>query len=110
MWKRGREAWNKIDLIDEQYPESPQLPDNKPGNICMISAMTGQGVDDLVQMIAQNLSQNHETDEVKLSLSDGKRLAWLHENGHVLETEQSADDLILAVKMSKRNWGRFHAL
>jgi len=104
------EAWNKIDLIDEQDPESPQLPDNKSSNICLISAITGQGIDNLIQMITQYLSQNHETDEVKLPLSDGKRLAWLHENGHVLETEQSADDLILAVKMSKRNWGRFHAL
>ena len=104
------EAWNKIDLIDPDDPDGVKLPQHLPANVCLISAMTGQGVDALVEMVTENLSRNHNIETVTLPLSDGKRLAWLHENGRVLESEQKDQDLILTVQMSKRNWGRFHAL
>lgn len=104
------EAWNKIDLIDQEGGENVHIPEVIPDNVVPISAMTGEGIDQLLQMISSNLSLNHDTDTVTLSVSDGKRLAWLHENGRVLETEQDNDDLVLAVKMSKRNWGRFRQL
>lgn len=104
------EAWNKIDLIDQEGGEHVHIPEIIPDNVVPISAMTGEGIDQLLQMISSNLSLNHDTDTVTLSVSDGKRLAWLHENGRVLETEQDNDDLVLAVKMSKRNWGRFRQL
>lgn len=104
------EAWNKIDLIDPDDPDGVKLPENLPDNVCLISAVSGQGVDALVEMVTTNLSRNHNVETVTLPLADGKRLAWLHENGRVLETEQEDDGLILAVQMSNRNWGRFHAL
>ncbi|MEO9469182.1 GTPase HflX [Parasphingorhabdus sp.] len=104
------EAWNKIDLIDKEGGEHVHIPEVIPDNVVPISAVTGEGIDELLQMISTNLSLNHDTDTVTLSVSDGKRLAWLHENGRVLETEQDQDDLVLAVKMSKRNWGRFRQL
>lgn len=104
------EAWNKIDLINEDGGEHVQMPEVIPDNVVPISAITGEGIDQLLQMISTNLSLNHDTDTVTLSVSDGKRLAWLHENGRVLETQQDHDDLVLAVQMSKRNWGRFRQL
>lgn len=104
------EAWNKIDLIDPDDPDGMQLPHHIPDNVCPISAATGQGVDALVEMVTENLSRNHNIETVTLPVSDGKRLAWLHENGRVLESDQQNNDLILAVQMSNRNWGRFHAL
>lgn len=103
------EAWNKIDLIDADDPDGVVLPQHVPDNVCLISAVTGQGVEELTEMVTENLSRNHDIETITLPLSDGKRLAWLHENGRVLETRTQDDDLILAVQMSKRNWGRFHA-
>lgn len=104
------EAWNKIDLLNNADPDVRPFPDQIPDNVCAISAMNGQGVDRLVQMISDQLSRNHKTDTITLPVADGKRLAWLHENGRVVETEQEGNDLILAVQMSSRNWGRFAAL
>ncbi|QTD56218.1 GTPase HflX [Parasphingorhabdus cellanae] len=104
------EAWNKIDLIDVDDPDVIQLPEHIPHNVCLISAATGQGIDGLIEMVTENLSRNHNVERVTLPVSDGKRLAWLHEHGRVLESEQANDDLVLAVQMSSRNWGRFHAL
>lgn len=104
------EAWNKIDLIDPDDPETIKLPQHIPGNVCLISAAKGDGVDALIEMITENLSRNHNIETVKLSVSDGKRLAWLHENGRILESEQENGNFVLAVQMSNRNWGRFQAL
>ncbi|MEM8918897.1 MAG: GTPase HflX [Pseudomonadota bacterium] len=104
------EAWNKIDLINEEDHLAVQIPDTIPEHVCPISAMTGEGVGQLVQMISRNLSLNHDVETVTLDMSDGKRLAWLHENGRVLETGEEQGALILAVSMSKRNWGRFKQL
>lgn len=104
------EAWNKVDLIKSDDPDAITLPQDIPDNVCLISAMNGQGIDALIEMVTDNLSRNHNIETVTLSVSDGKRLAWLHENGRVLETEQADDDLVLDVQMSNRNWGRFHAL
>ena len=103
------EAWNKVDLIDPDDPDGVQLPQHIPDNVCLISAATGQGVDQLIEMITETLSRNHKTETISLPLSDGKRVAWLHENGRVIESEQSDGNLILTVQMSNRNWGRFHA-
>ena len=104
------EAWNKIDLLPAESSETRSLPNPVPENVRAISAKTGEGVDQLVQEIADQLSRNHRTDTVNLPVSDGKRLAWLHENGRVLDTKHKAENLILAVQMSSRNWGRFDAL
>lgn len=104
------EAWNKIDLLFQEDTEARSLPNPIPENVCAISAKTGEGVDQLIQEIADQLSRNHRTETVNLPVSDGKRLAWLHENGRVLDTKHKAENLILAVQMSSRNWGRFDAL
>lgn len=104
------EAWNKIDLIEADQDQARLLEGRLPDNVKRISAETGEGVDALVQLISQSLSEGHETETVTLPISDGKRLAWLHENGRILETEQKAGEMIMDVKMSSRNWGRFQAL
>nr|WP_246218855.1 GTPase HflX [Parasphingorhabdus halotolerans] len=104
------EAWNKVDLIDGDDPESPQLPDHVPENVVLISAIKGEGLDKLVDMISSNLSRNHDIAKISVPAGDGKRIAWLHENGKILQTDQQANALIMDVKMSKRNWGRYNAL
>lgn len=104
------EAWNKIDLIEADQDQARLLEGRLPDNVKRISAQTREGVDALVQLISQSLSEGHETETVTLPISDGKRLAWLHENGRILETEQKAGEMIMDVKMSSRNWGRFQAL
>ncbi len=104
------EAWNKIDLLDAANGSTRSLPGEIPENVVPISAISGQGCDQLVQMIADKLSARHVTDEVTVPAVDGKKIAWLHENGRVLATEHTEDQLLLSVRMSKRNWGRYQAL
>lgn len=104
------EAWNKIDKIDPDAPEYARIMPPLPENVCAISAETGAGVDILVNLIAKTLSEGYKCEQITIAASDGKRMAWLHENGRVLSSEQQADELVLEVEMSPRNWGRYDAL
>ena len=104
------EAWNKIDKIDPDDPEYARIMPPLPENVCAISAETGAGVDILVNLIAKTLSEGYKCEKITIAASDGKRMAWLHENGRVLSSEQQADELVLEVEMSPRNWGRYDAL
>ena len=104
------EAWNKIDKIDPDAPEYARIMPPLPENVCAISAETGAGVDILVNLIAKTLSEGYQCEQIIIAASDGKRMAWLHENGRVLSSEQQADELVLEVEMSPRNWGRYDAL
>ncbi len=104
------EAWNKIDKIDPEDPEYARILPPFPKNVCAISAETGAGVETLVNLVSKTLSEGHKSEQIRIAAADGKRMAWLHENGRVLNSEQQSDDLILTVEMSPRNWGRYYAL
>ena len=104
------EAWNKIDKILPGDPQYARISASLPDNVCAISAETGAGVDKLVEIIAKTLSEGYKSEQIRIGMSDGKRMAWLHENGRILSSEEDEDELILAVEMSPRNWGRYHAL
>tara|TARA_R110000824_G_scaffold173063_5_gene351071 strand:+ start:825 stop:2123 length:1299 start_codon:yes stop_codon:yes gene_type:complete len=104
------EAWNKIDKIDPEDPEYARILPPFPKNVCAISAETGAGVETLVNLVSKTLSEGHKSEQIRIAATDGKRMAWLHENGRVLNSEQQSDDLILTVEMSPRNWGRYYAL
>tara|TARA_R110000787_G_scaffold67411_2_gene151093 strand:- start:93168 stop:94466 length:1299 start_codon:yes stop_codon:yes gene_type:complete len=104
------EAWNKIDKISPDDPQYARISSPLPENVCTISAATGAGVETLVKLIAKTLSEGYKSEQITIAAADGKRMAWLHENGRVLKSEQQADNLILSVEMSPRNWGRYQAL
>lgn len=104
------EAWNKIDTIGPDDPQYSRITSALPDNVCTISAATGEGVDDLVNLISRTLSEGYKSDTITVEASDGRKMAWLHENGRVLNSEQDGDKLSVTVEMSPRNWGRFDAL
>jgi len=104
------EAWNKIDKIDPEDPQFARVSLPLPENVCTISAETGAGLETLVNLIGKTLSEGHKTELITISPSDGMKMAWLHENGRVLSSEQQDDNLKMKVEMSPRNWGRYRAL
>lgn len=112
------EAWNKWDLLtaEEQamrrdlisahIPEVPVVP---------ISALTGAGVDALLEQLGQMLTGGAQTLEFTVPLSDGQRIAWLHAHGDVqeeVEAKTAGGDpaLRIKVRLTQRELGRFTAL
>ena len=75
-----------------------------------VSAMTGDGIDGLREVIARELHSGAQTHQLTLEASDGTRVAWLHARGDVVEQRSEGDRLHLAVKLSPENWARFQRL
>ncbi len=105
------EVWNKIDQLSpvtrEEAISAASFDDQSP--VC-VSALTGEGVDDLLAAIDEQLGVNDTYLTLVLPGEEGKLLAWLHENAEVLE--KSTDDegnTRLQVRIAAEKRGRLLA-
>ena len=67
-------------------------------------------MDALRDCMAAKLRSGEQVHRIRLSTTDGGRIAWLHSRGEVLEQKLDEDELELSVRMSPDNWARFQAL
>lgn len=85
------EVWNKIDRLDEDIRDAVQTKADRDDDIFAISAITGAGFDDLLGAIAKALNSESFSEDVLIPYADGKRRAWLYEQG-VIQDESSQDE------------------
>nr|WP_255631036.1 GTPase HflX [Novosphingobium sp. FKTRR1] len=112
------EAWNKVDLlsaedrlmrqdlIDHDVPDRPVVP---------VSALTGEGVEDLLEKLGSLLTNGAQVIEMTVPMAEGQKLAWLHAHGEIL-SEAATEDAggapasRLTVRLTSRELGRFARL
>jgi GTP-binding protein HflX len=104
------EAWNKIDLLDGEERERVRAEAQRRDDVVPISALTGDGLDDLRQRMSEQLRSGEQVHVVRLAASDGERIAWLHSRGEVLEQTLDREEMELSVRLSPDNWARFQAM
>ena len=88
------EVWNKADLLDEEELLLRHNSTVRNENTIIISSLTGQGIDTLLEKIETTLAKNDDILTFSLPLSHGADLAWVYENGDVLERTDSEDGLV----------------
>ena len=106
------EVFNKFDLIpDDADPDFP-APDRDNFARVIISAQTGEGVERLMKTIDAALAMTAQMLIVQAGADDAKAVAWLHQNGAVLDerTDESSGEVTLAVRLSPEDSGRFPSL
>ena len=104
------EAWNKVDLLGAEDRERLLAEAQRREDVVPLSALTGEGLDSLRELIAEKLHSGEEIRDVRVAASDGGRIAWLHSRGEVLDQRVDGDELALSVRLSPDNWARFQAL
>lgn len=111
------EAWNKWDLLppDRAAELREQIAARGEEVVVPLSALTGEGCDDLLETVGRLLTAGARTHTFVLPVSDGQRLAWLHAHGEVLsETDAGEDERgplrRLQVRLDPRELGRFTRL
>ena len=104
------EAWNKIDLLSEEERQRLHEEALRREDVVPISAVTGDGIEDLRQKMAECLRSGEQVHRIRLSATDGSRIAWLHSRGEVLDQKLDCDELELSVRLSPDNWARFQAM
>ena len=103
------EVWNKIDRM-EAGERAEMLGEAARREVVAVSALTGEGVEDLRETIARRLHEGSTMHHLKLSSGDGERIAWLHARGDIVDQRSDGDTLHVAVKRSPENWERFQRL
>jgi GTPase len=104
------EIWNKIDKMDGPDRDEMLGEAKRRDNVVAISALTGEGVDELVDVVSTRLQSGSTVHHLKLKASEGGRMAWLHAKGDVLDQRHDGDTTHVAVKLSPENWERFQRL
>lgn len=101
------EIWNKIDALS---PENRELLDDdaaRRNDVALVSALTGEGIENAREMIAAQLTKDNQVRQIILSQGEGAELAWLHDHGQVLTEQSDEDRLVLDVRLSDADYARF---
>ncbi len=109
------EVWNKVDLLSPSEAADVRAAAEADDMTIALSAETGEGVDDLVIRLGEQLTQSARVHEFVLPASAGRRIAWLHAHGEVLEESDAgtgADGPLrrLAVRLNPKELGQFETL
>ncbi len=99
---------NKIDALETDARAA--ITDRAGDNVVAISALTGEGIEDLKARLADLLRSGFNVHELHLTLHDGRRMAWLHEHGEVIERIDRDDGATMRVRLSDADAARFAIL
>jgi GTP-binding protein HflX len=86
------EVWNKIDLLEE--PALAMAGATAAGKVLAsipVSAQTGQGVAELLQLVETTLGEQSRTYHVHIPHSAGSDIGWLHSNAEVVSRSEPTE-------------------
>jgi GTPase len=102
------EVLNKIDSMDAGQQEIIRNKSvRSSAQVITLSALTGEGCQDLINAIDKLLVQSTSIYDINLATTDGASLSWLYNHGEVLERQDSETGIHLKVKLDTPNWARF---
>jgi GTP-binding protein HflX len=103
------EAWNKIDLLDDEAREVVANEAARRDDVVMLSAMSGEGVDALSARAADILTSARKPHDLLVPADDGSTLAWLHAHGSVESEIGEGDAIRVAVRLTPADFARYSA-
>ncbi len=101
------EAWNKIDLPEEEELSELKRKSGFSEQTVLISAQTGEGIETLLEAITGILNRNRRVVSFSLDPSDGKALSWLYDHAEVIEREDTDSGITLRVGIEPAALGKF---
>ena len=101
------EVWNKVDLIDEDDRIALANIAERNDYILSISAITGQGLDDLIARVSAHLTRDVLEDDICVPYADGRARAWLFEQGVVDQETQQEDASLFHVRWNAKQKAQF---
>ncbi|MBN07415.1 MAG: GTPase HflX [Rhodospirillaceae bacterium] len=103
------EVRNKSDLLDQARREFHINSANRSNNrVVLLSAASGEGVDQLLFSLGQILCADWKTLEINIPWSDGKTLAWIYAHGEVISRNDRKESVNLTVRLHPRDANRLN--
>ncbi len=100
------QVYNKIDRIEGAEPRVDRDENGVPWRV-WVSAVTGEGVELLLDVISERLGEEMFHDQLRLAPSDGNLRAQLYAQGAVLREEvDEQGDMLLEVRLQMKDFRR----
>ncbi|MBP5855582.1 GTPase HflX [Marivibrio halodurans] len=103
------EALNKIDLLGPDERGAVSAEADRLERAACLSAVTGEGVDRLLDVVDAALSRRRSIRHYDVSLADGRALSWLYENAQVVAREDEGTVAHLDVSIDPEDAARFES-
>ncbi|KNX42795.1 GTPase HflX [Roseovarius tolerans] len=101
------EIWNKIDRLEDEARAAAMTQAARQDGVQALSAVTGQGIDDLVTAVSQALAEVRHLSDVHLGFDEGRKRAWLFQKDLVEDERQTEDGFDLTVRWTARQEQQF---
>lgn len=107
---RSFEVWNKLDLLDDDRANAVRARAQRDPDVLAISAISGEGMDNLQAVIAEALQGAVREAELTLGFADGKKRAWLFAQEIVTDEKQTEEGFVVTVRWSSEQESLFHRI
>ena len=104
------ELWNKLDLLEPDEADAARTRAAREAGTFAISALSGEGLDDLLTEIGVLVQGTRHQAELVLSFAEGKQRAWLFQQDIVLQETQTEDGFQITVIWTAKQEAQFLAL
>lgn len=104
------EIWNKTDALDDEARAAREAEAARKENVQAISALTGDGIEALVQSITEMLDRDRHIVTLKIDHADGKKRAWLYDQDIVVSETRTDEGIELTVNWTPIQAERFSRL
>jgi GTPase len=103
------EVYNKVDLLPDEYPRIERDAAGLPSRV-WLSAQSGEGVDLLLQSIAELVGRDWVRRSLTLEPQDGRIRAWLFEHARILSDEPTqTGGWSMELMIGRPDWERLAA-
>jgi GTP-binding protein HflX len=104
------EVWNKLDLVDPAARAALSVQATRSETVFALSALTGDGLPRLLDAVSSAFEEEKSDRELRLGFEQGRRRAWLHEEGVVKAERQTRTGYRIAVRWTARQESRYRDL
>ena len=104
------EVWNKLDLLTDDEAAALRTRAERDPSIHAISALEGEGIDDLLNAITHALQGQKRQTTISLSFADGRKRAWLFQHELVEAETQTEKGFELTVRWTAAQEDAFNRL
>ena len=104
------EVWNKLDLVEPSAREALRVQAEARGGVFPVSALTGEGVAGLLDAVSAVFDEEKTERVIPVPFSDGRRRAWLHAEGVVIDERAADTGFAVTVRWTARQEQRYREL
>jgi GTP-binding protein HflX len=104
------EVLNKTDLLETEDKEAVETQAARSETVFAVSSVTGDGLETLLEAVANALQASAKTEALSLSYAQGRKRAWLFAQGVVEDERQTDEGYTLKVRWTRKQAEQFARL